>query len=161
MLYQLHATSPGRDEHKLKLSLNKSINQSAGNSVPLQMGIGLIHIRLFTHSSLPGRGMTSLLYANEIFCHIDCSYLKNHFIQSNNCGSPSRQKFGPSEIISVSQLHISFLLDTKKIDYPIECFNLYPHTLRQPHDPSYCYPQGVSQRKYYGERCCIAPWLLH
>lgn len=52
-LYQSHATSPGRDEHRPKLPLNKSINQSAGNSVPLQMGIGLIHIRLFTHSSLP------------------------------------------------------------------------------------------------------------
>ena len=74
--YQSHTTSPGQDEHKPKLPLNKSINQSAGNSVPLQMGIGLIHITLFTHSSLPGRGMTSLLYANEIVCHIDCSYLK-------------------------------------------------------------------------------------
>lgn len=75
-LYQSRATSPGRDEPKPKLPLNKSINQSAGNSVPLQMGIGLIHTRLFTHSSLPGRGMTSLLYVNGIICHIDCSCLK-------------------------------------------------------------------------------------
>jgi len=101
-LYQSHATSPGRDEPKPKLPLNKSINQSAGNSVPLQMGIGLIHTMLFTHSSLSGTSMTSLLYANEIICHIDCSYPKTILYSRTTLAVPWDRTFASSEIISAS-----------------------------------------------------------